>query len=686
MTITTATVPLIAAATLAYAAGLLLGFGGVVVSALVAGGVAGVAGLVQSRPRITVLAIVLLAGALTAHEEDARGAGNATGSRARTGTAMSMSATGGSGLARARAEAGHRIDRIFGRDAPMARALLIADARSIPIEMRDRYATAGLVHMLSISGLHVAIIAEALHLMFSIARLSPQSARLGTILVTAFYIALIGAPPPAVRSGVMLGAATAMKIFQRATSPWAPIALGALLPLLLDSRTVLDLGYQLSVAGIAALAASGALLRRLPARVIVLNAFGRAVCTSVIATLVTAPLIAWHFGRISIIAPLTNLAAGPVIGFAQPMLFAALVLAPAEPLARFVADAVHPLLGIFDGIASAGAAIPYASLDIAPTLPAACLAGIASAAFIVATVSRFPGRALLTGALAIAVMAWLPEGRVRPGMVELHVIDVGQGDALAIRSAHGEWLLVDAGRSWQGGDAGRATVIPYLRKRGGRVTGFVLSHPHADHAGGAASVIRALRPAVFWDPAFVAPSEGYRGLLRSLRDTQTRWRRVHPRDAFTFDDLDIEFLGPDSAWTAALADPNEASAVVLVRIGSVRFLLVGDAERAEEAWLLSHARESLRADVLKVGHHGSATSSTAEFLAAVDPRIAVISVGAGNVYHHPSPDVLRALSDRGAEVLRTDQVGDVVIRTDGDRIWIVTRNGTWESSAHSGKP
>jgi competence protein ComEC len=145
----------------------------------------------------------------------------------------------------------------------------------------------------------------------------------------------------------------------------------------------------------------------------------------------------------------------------------------------------------------------------------------------------------------------------------------------------------------------------------------------------------------------------------------------------------ISFLAPDSTWTVKLKDPNLASTIALVQYGSVRFLLVGDAEREEEDWLLGHYAGRLQADVLKVAHHGSSTSSTDAFLRAVRPSIAVISVGAGNKYGHPNEDVLHALARVGAEILRTDQLGTVTIRTDGTRIEVETRGNKWELARSS---
>ena len=161
---------------------------------------------------------------------------------------------------------------------------------------------------------------------------------------------------------------------------------------------------------------------------------------------------------------------------------------------------------------------------------------------------------------------------------------------------------------------------------------------------------------------------------------------MHPGDSVRVDGVTLTFLAPDSVWTVGLKDPNLASTIAVVRFGVVRFLLVGDAERGEEDWLLRQHREELRADVLKVGHHGSSTSSSDAFLAAVHPDVAIISVGAGNKYGHPSADVLRALSLVGAAVLRTDEEGTVIVRTDGARIEIEAGGDKWQvahdSSGH----
>ena len=590
-------------------------------------------------------------------------------------------------LARVRARAARSIDRIFAEDAPLARALLIADQRQIPPAMRDRYAAAGLVHMLSISGLHVAVIAAAMELFFVVARMPRRAALLGACMATGVYVALIGMPPPALRSATMLSVAMLSRLAQRPTSQWAAWAIGAFVPLYAP-RTALDVGYQLSVLGMCALVAAGTLWRRhLVTRVDGWKAkVSRELLTSVVACAVTAPLVAWMFGRLSLIAPLSNLIAAPIVTLAQPVLFLALLLAPFGAVARFCAQAVHPLLFAFDWIAWAGASVPGGAITVATTIPTALLGAIAASSLVVACVSRFPSRPAICGVAALAAMAVFPAiPFARQDRVELHVLDVGQGDAILLRTERGRWVLFDAGPAWSGGDAGRSMILPYILRRGGTLEAFVLSHPHTDHVGGAASVLTAMRPPAYWDAAFAGGSEAYGLSLLAARKEGVGWKRVHPGDSVLIDGVSLRFLAPDSAWTVGLNDPNLASTIAVVQYGVVRFLLVGDAERAEEDWLLDKYRDELRADVLKVGHHGSSTSSSDAFLAAVHPDVAVISVGAGNMYGHPSPDVVRALARVGAEVVRTDQAGTVVVRTDGSHIEVEAGGDRWQVAHDSSK-
>jgi competence protein ComEC len=647
-------VPLISLAVIAYGAGLFAGFtlaGPVILIGSAAVALAAIAA--RRTSSAAPLALIVAVGALVARDAPPpapRSFGPPT-----------------TVLERWRARAGANIDSLFREDAPVVRALLIADTRNLPVELRDRYARAGLVHLLSISGLHVAIISGAVLLALQTLRLGPRLARWLAVAITGLYVVAIGAPAPALRSGAMLAAATAAWALQRPVSAWATLALGALIPLLADPRTILDLGYQLSVSGFAALTAASLWCKRSLPRD--LSGWRRKLASdimiSTVATLASAPLVAWHFARISLIAPITNIVAAPVVALMQPALFLALVLAPLGAPAALAADGARLLVRALDGIAAAGSAVPGASIVAAPSFAVACLGGLAATCIVAAAGARRDRARWLGGALlAVAGMVWWPALPVAEGGMEIHLIDVGQGDAIAIRSPRGRWIVVDAGGGRAARNVGRRVVVPYLRRAGGDVALFVMTHPHDDHVGGAGNLIELLRPGEVRDAAFAGTSPAYREALVAARERGVPWKRIRPGDSVVVDGVVATFLAPDSAWVAALTDPNLASAVVRVRFGSVRALFTGDAEAAEEEWLLARDANALRADILKVAHHGSTTSSTPALLDAVAPTLALISVGANNRYRHPSPDVVQSLADRGIRIARTDRSGTIIVRTD----------------------
>jgi len=249
------------------------------------------------------------------------------------------------------------------------------------------------------------------------------------------------------------------------------------------------------------------------------------------------------------------------------------------------------------------------------------------------------------------------------GTLQVHFLDVGQADAIVIQTPEGQTMLVD------GGNAGDAKyIIDYLKKLGvERIDHLVATHPHEDHIGGLRRVVETFPIGKVYMPRVVHTTATYENLLLAIAEKNLRITPARAGLVIEVDpELEVEFLAPVGEDYRSL---NDYSAVLLLTHGEVRFLLTGDAETTSESEMLASGRP-LQADVLKVAHHGSNSSTSPSFLEAVRPRHAVISVGAGNRYNHPSELILQRLAQAGVRIWRTDQHGTIVATSDGTTVTV----------------
>ncbi|MEW8959126.1 MAG: ComEC/Rec2 family competence protein [Moorella sp. (in: firmicutes)] len=246
--------------------------------------------------------------------------------------------------------------------------------------------------------------------------------------------------------------------------------------------------------------------------------------------------------------------------------------------------------------------------------------------------------------------------------LKVHFIDVGQADSILIQTPAGKAILIDGGNNDDG-----IKVVNYIKSQGVKeLAAVVATHPHEDHIGGLDSVIKEIPVAAVYMPNAVTTTRTFEDFINAVKASGAT--RIRARGGVKMDipGLSVEFLAPNSNSYDEL---NNYSAVLKIAYGNTAFLFTGDAETVSEEEMLS-AGYNLKADVLKVGHHGSASSTSAAFLKAVAPKYAVISVGKGNDYGHPDPRVLERLQRAGVKIYRTDEHGTVIIVSDGRNITI----------------
>ncbi|WP_236698506.1 DNA internalization-related competence protein ComEC/Rec2 [Xylophilus sp. Leaf220] len=540
------------------------------------------------------------------------------------------------------------------RAAGVVAALVTGDQRAIDRADWDVFRATGVAHLVSISGLHVtmfawlaaAVIGRLWRRSGRLCRAVPaqHAALLGGVALAAGYALFSGGGLPAQRTVCMLAVVALLRLSGRRW-PWPQVWLAACAAVVaLDPWALLQAGFWLSFVAVGVLFATDSIAggRRVTPAAGTFHSnvgrwAGRLLREQAVVTLALTPLTLLLFGQASAVGLVANLVAIPWMTLlVTPLAMGGVVLPVLWDAAAWAVQAMGGVLAVM-------AAWPWATVA-RPAAPAwAAAAAVLGGALLC---MRLPVPLRLLGlAPLLPALFWQPP-RPAPGQFELLAADIGQGNAVLVRTA-GHSLLYDTGPRYSAdSDAGHRVLVPLLQALGERLDTVVVSHRDTDHAGGAAAVL-ARQP---------------QATLRSSVEAGHPLQALRPIDSCTagqhwdWDGVRFEFLHPAAADYTAAAKSNALSCVLRISTGSATALLVGDIEAAQEDALRS-AGAPLAADVLLVPHHGSRTSSTAAFVDAVAPRWAIVQAGYRNRFGHPAPEVAARYAARGATLVASPDCG-----------------------------
>jgi competence protein ComEC len=584
--------------------------------------------------------------------------------------------TGGAGAAYLRNSISQATRSLYGARAPLVDALVVGRRGGIDRELQDQFAQSGLVHLLSISGFHVGVITAWVFLLANLLRLGRSRALALAAAVSVLYVAFLGWPAPATRAAALAVLLALSRVRQRRVDPNALLSATCLCVLLVDPWSVLDLGGWLSAAALW----GAAIFTRWTDRALGTAIWWRTLGSSVGATLATAPFTAGALGTVAMIGVVLNFGAIPLAALTIPGVFASLLLWPLLPgLAGALAGGAGLGLHGLEVLARAGAAVPNGHVvepaELRSALPWAAVLGLSLWATrrhntLPEALRRWSWAGV--AALWLALLANFATRASDTGsQLALHFLDVGQGDGALLRTPAGHWVVIDAGPRSEQGDAGRRVMVPFLTRHGARNLSLVfVSHAHADHLGGILSVLDRYRAGAVIEPGEQVADPLYYAFLNQLASEAIPWHVGGRGERFTLDSVSFTILHPDRRWAHWGEDVNEDSLVLLVEYRGFQALFAGDAGFPAELEMRGRTRP---VDLLKVGHHGSRGSTGDDWLGALHPLAAIISVGRNN-YGHPSPVTLFRLRRHRVEVWRTDEAGSVSVTTDGREMTVHSRS------------
>jgi len=573
----------------------------------------------------------------------------------------------------------NKIKSIFGtyldqNTSGLMAGLILGDKSEINPEIRVSFSDAGVIHILAVSGLHVGYVLMILMIITSFFGIPWGWNKIPIILGLIAYMFITGLRPSVMRASFMAIIFVVSVVFNRKANLWNIISFVGLCILIVQPLYLMDLGFQLSFSAVLSIVFFLNITNLILPRYLQISNMDSSLLKSIWALFLvsfgaqigTLPLTAAYFGKIPILSIFTNILIVPLVGILVALGFILLLVSGVPVIAQTFANSIWLIAELIQNITQFVASLPISIMYTSKLNWTDFVGYFLIIGFILFYIYKKRFSIIICGFLfLVSIIVW--KWALFNPKLNIIFLDVGQGDAAIVKFPNQKTMLIDAGQKFKTKDYGKKVVIPVSKYLGIKSFDWVvMSHPHNDHIGGIISVIEDMKVDTLFDTFGGYESWTYQKIIEDAIENKIFYKKLNKGQIF-YPDKNISFsvFAPDSSTALSETNINNRSIVFKLEYNLVSILFTGDLEMEGESKLIPFGDE-LKSDILKVGHHGSITSSTNGFLTLVNPELAVISVGRKNKFNHPSPVVIDRMEKLNISYHRTDVDKALWIEIDGN--------------------
>ena len=542
-------------------------------------------------------------------------------------------------------------------------AILLGDKDKLSEDIQESFKTSNLSHMLAVSGAHVSYIILGLTYVLQNSIIGKKNGKIVCIFFLLVFMAITNFTPSVTRACIMAVLTLFSGIIYRKSDVYTNISVAALITLIFNPYNLLDLGFQLSYGGTIGIIIFIKRIQEKKSNSKVINYIKQMALVSIYANIIIIPIMMYHFNTVSFTFIISNIMASPILGIIVITGFLFIIASiTVKPLTRLIAIFIKPILSILIKISQICSKLPFSNILVVTPYMFNVISYYAIILYCIKSKKNNKCKIIICLLIVLILINFIIY--IFPQKLRIFFIDVGQGDSTLIITPDKKTVLIDGGGS-DSFDVGEKVLLPYLLDRRILKIDYVLiSHFDTDHCGGILTIMEKVKVKNIIISEQAEHSENYERFKKLMIHKKIRLIEVKKGDKIKIGRYsEFKILFPTSRLLSE--NPlNNNSIVAQFNYNNFKMLFTGDIEKLAEQQILKAEKAEIRADILKVAHHGSKTSSIPEFIKAVRPKIALIGVGKNNTFGHPNQQTIKNLENIKCRIYRTDLQGEIIIKID----------------------